>query len=275
MSDPNNPFETPNQNFVPVQGPNMSYYEQEPFIAHQHHQKEGQYMGDRAKNFPPCKPIVHHNIPVDITSSKRTFVRKAYFGWLFHCFCIVWNFICMLAAIISDLTTVQGFIIALIGLLVGPVFSFFVYFILYSAVRKGSTSNYVMWFCMFVLQIAYQVVQAIGITTIGSAGFIDMITAFGRKVPIGIMFAVSCALWSGAAIYGIITLNAGRRDYNSLGGNQAASREFGTNAVNFAYDNRDTIKQVARDNADTIKRVAVENQDTIVQIGSDAMFTKN
>jgi len=271
MADPNNPFDSPNQNYAPISGPNMSYYEQQPFMADQGHHQHGY---TRVKNFPPCKPLVYHDIAVDIPPYKRTFVRKAYFGWLIHCVCILWNFVCMFAAIVTGLTNVQGFILSIIGFLLGPSFAFVVYYILYTAVRKGSTSNYVLWFCTFGLQILYAIFQAIGLASVGSAGFIVMITAFKGEVPIGIMMLVACACWTIDAIYGIMLMATGRRDYNGLGGNQAATREFGTGAVNFAYDNRETIKQVARDNADTIKRVAVENQDAIVQIGSDAVFNK-
>lgn len=35
----------------------------------------------RPKNFPPCRPMVHHSIKTDIEPGKRMFIRKAYFGW--------------------------------------------------------------------------------------------------------------------------------------------------------------------------------------------------
>ena len=38
-------------------------------------------LGERRKNFPPCYPMVHHNIALDIEPDKKAFVRKAYITW--------------------------------------------------------------------------------------------------------------------------------------------------------------------------------------------------
>jgi len=37
--------------------------------------------GERRKNFPPCKPMIHHDINTDIPESKRTLVRQNYISW--------------------------------------------------------------------------------------------------------------------------------------------------------------------------------------------------
>ncbi len=57
--------------------------------------------------------------------------------------------------------------------------------------------------------------------------------------------------------------------YNQVGGNEAAKKEFGQIAVQTAYDNRETIKQVAIDNKDTIKQVAIENKDVIIDFAKE------
>jgi len=212
---------------------------------------------------------MHHNINNDIPPEKRQLVKRAYFGWFYHICCLAYNAICMTGALVVA-ETLAGFFYALIALLAGFFVSFFVYWLFYSALRKSSAAFFMLWFILFVIQIAADVWFAIGIVDYGSAGFILMTKAFSDgKVALGIMYAINVGIWAGLAIYSVVLFWHGRKEYSYLGGNRAATREFGKGAVNVAYENRETIKQFAVDNKDTIKQVVVENKDTIVEFAKE------
>jgi len=223
---------------------------------------------ERKNNFPPCKPMVYHDIQAEIPSEKRLLVKRAYFGWYVHAICLAFNFVCMFGALVKSAALI-GFFISLVALLLGVPISFWVYWLFYSSLRKASPFYYCLWVCFFALQIGIEILYAIGIETTGGSGFMMMLTNFSKSVVLGSMFAVCTFMWVAIAIYNIYFFNYARREYSAMGGNQAATREFGKVAVTAAYDNRDTLKQVAIDNKDTIKKVAVENKDTIIQFARD------
>jgi len=128
-----------------------------------------------------------------------------------------------------------------------------------------------IWFILFVLQVAYELFLAIGISAYGGGGFILMISMFSGKksIPLGVMCALNWILLAVLIIYNISLFLSARREYAALGGTRAATKEMGKGAVNTAYENRQQIKQFAVDNKDVIKQVVVENKDTIIQFAKD------
>jgi len=226
-------------------------------------------VSQRPKNFPPCRPVVHHSIKSDIEQESRMFVRKAYFGWYVHAFCIMYNFICMLGALIKGYT-LTGFFVALAILLIGLPVSFFVYMLLYNAIRLKSASRFCLWFGFFVLQIAIEALYALGIESTGGAGLILMLDAFTNdSIALGAMFGISFALWLILVIYNVWFFNQARIEYRDLGGSKAATKEIGRSAVNTAYENRENIKEFAVEHKDTIKQVAIENKDAIIDFAKE------
>jgi len=230
--------------------------------------ESGIYQGERPKNFPPCKPILHHDIKNDIIQDKRMFIRKAYVGWWFHSICLFWNFIAEFGGIVQSYTAITDFVLAITYLILGPPISFFVYWLLYSAMRKNSAFNYVLWFFFFFLQIAAEIIFALGFG--GGAGFLKMLKIFSSNQTIlGIFFAVSFVLWTVVAIYNIFFLLVARKQYSALGGAKASTKEFGKAAANTAYENRGAIKQVVVENKDAIKQFAVDHKEDIKQFAVD------
>jgi hypothetical protein len=258
---------------TPVQQqPQPSSYDNPPLVLPE--------VTGRPKNFPPCRPMVHHSIKTDIEPGKRMFIRKAYFGWYVHAFCILYNLICMLGAVIKGYTLV-GFFVALAAFILGVPISFFVYYLLYNAIRLKSASRFCLWFGCFVLQIAVEGLYAIGIESTGGAGLILMLKAFTEdNIALGTMFGICFGMWLLITIYNVWFFYQARMEYKNLGGSSAATKEVGKVAVNTAYENRgaikdfavehkETIKQVALENKDTIKQVALENKDVIIDFAKD------
>jgi len=97
-----------------------------------------------------------------------------------------------------------------------------------------------------------------------------MISAFNSNdMSLGILFAISAALWTVTSLYNAFFFVAARREYANLGGIRQAGKELGKQAATTAYENRGAIKQVAIDNKDAIRQVVIDNKDTIRQVVVD------
>jgi len=225
---------------------------------------------ERVKNCPPCKPVIYHNINVDILPEKRLFVRRVYVGWFFHCFCLLWNFSTIFGGLIMSEVGILGFIVALADIVLGPFISFFVYFLLYRAIRSASAFSFVLWFVFYIGQLAAQVFFAIGMSGYGAAGFLLMVSTFSdSKVILGVIATISTFLWIGVFIYSLWIFYQARLEFKHLGGAKAATSEFAKKGAQTAYDNRTVIKDVIVENKDTIKQVALENKDTIINFAKE------
>jgi len=223
------PLEQPTQDFYTssgVQAPRDSG--QDPLV------NQPVYT-DRKNNFPPCKPMVYHDIQAEIPAAKRMLVKRAYFGWYIHALCLLFNWVCMFGALIKA-GALMGFFIALAAMILGVPVSFWVYWLFYTCIRKGSAFYYCLWLCFFALQIGVEILYAIGVESTGGAGFVGMLSHFSNSVILGSMFAVCTFMWVAIAVYNIYFFNHARKEYANMGGNQAATREFGKVAVNTAYD---------------------------------------
>jgi len=225
---------------------------------------------DTKKNFPPCRPIVRHSIGTDIRPEKRLFVRKAYLAWYFHSFCLFWNWICLLGGLILSEVQISGFFIGTASVILGPGISFFVYFLLYKAMRTASAFYFVLWFGCFIVQLGAQVFYSIGITSYGSAGFMMMVTSFGdNKLILGVFGAVATFVWIGAFVFNLWIFYQARNEFKDLGGAKAATKEFAKTSMQAAYDNRGVVKQVFVDNKDAIKKAVVDNKDAIIDFAKE------
>jgi len=258
-------------------GPNGKQQEGQPLMSDQQpppmvDPQQQQYSADpaaydpRPKNWPRCRPIIHHNIEGEIPPHHIKLIRQAYLGWYFHIVALIFNFICMLGSIIKG-EVVASFFYALIAMVVGIPISFWVYWMLYSSIRKASGFFFCIWFVVFVLQIASEIFFAIGIDGYGTAGVIMVLVSFdAQNTTLGILFLVATILWVLVTLYNVYVFNKARIAWNSLGGAEAARKDFTNQAAQAAYDNRDTIKQVAVENKDTIVQFAKDNKETIARV---------
>jgi len=224
----------------------------------------------RPKNCPPCKPLVHHDINVDIIPEKRLFVKKVLVGWFFHSFCLLWNFVVFLGALVLAESGFVGFLLALADIVLGPIISFCVYYLLYRAIRTSSAFFFVLWFAFYIGQVASELFFAIGIEGYGAAGFVMMVSTFSdSKVVLGILTALSTFMWIGVFVYSLWIFYQARIEFKNLGGTKAATKEFTTRGVKTAYDNRGFVKEVIVENKDAIKQVALDNKDTLINFAKE------
>eukprot|EP01118_Nematostelium_gracile_P019070 TRINITY_DN8703_c0_g1_i1.p1 TRINITY_DN8703_c0_g1~~TRINITY_DN8703_c0_g1_i1.p1 ORF type:complete len:312 (-),score=72.74 TRINITY_DN8703_c0_g1_i1:13-948(-) len=225
---------------------------------------------ERKPNFPICKPLVHHNITLDIVPDKRFFIRRAHVGWIYHCACLFLNFIVLAWSLFTKEEGVLGFVYAMCAFILGPPIAFCVYYLLYRAIRTASSFFFGLWMAMFVMQVLISGFFALGLTAYGAAGFITMIKSFSDgKTALGIMCSISTFAWIGNVIYSVTLFIQARRAFRELGGIQAASKEFAKKSFDTAYENRGAIKQVIVDNQDSIKQFAVENKDAVIDFAKE------
>jgi len=225
----------------------------------------------RVKNFPPCKPLIYHNINFDIPPEKRLFIRKAYVGWFFHSFCLFWNFCVNLGCLImGEGGGIFGFLFALADIILGPFISFLVYFLLYRAIRTSSAFFFGLWFVFFVGQLASEVFFTIGLSSYGAAGFALMVTTFtDSKIVLGVLAAISTFMWIGVFVYSMWLFYQARGEFKSLGGAGAATKEFASRGAKAAYDNRGLVKEVIIENKEAIKQVAIDNKDALINFAKE------
>lgn len=235
---------------------------------------EHHVIGARPKNFPPCRPIFHHDIKNDIAPENRMFVKRSYFGWYMHCWCMAFSLICVLGGAIKG-QSLAAFFYGLIILVLGVPCSFLCYWFLYSAARKRSAMYYVYWFITFSIQMGLEIFWLLGIPGWGSAGIINMIDAFERSTVLGIFYTVAVFSWTITLGYNIMLFNYGRKEFIQAGGSKQATREFGKAGGQLAYENRDTIKTVAADNKEFIAEVAYDNREFIAEVAVDSMVANN
>jgi len=228
------------------------------------------FTGDRVKNFPPCKPLVHHKINVDIAPEKRLFVRKAYVGWMFHSVCLTFNLIVCSGGLFTGELGIFSFLFALADFILGPTISFCVYYLLYRAIRTASAFFFVLWFAFFIGQLASELFFAIGLSSYGAAGFVLMISMFtDSKLILGVLAAISTFMWIGVFCYSLWVFYQARLEFKYLGGARAATKEFATRGAQAAYENRGLVKDVIIENKDAIKQAAVENKDVIINFAKE------
>eukprot|EP01116_Phalansterium_solitarium_P019784 TRINITY_DN5657_c0_g1_i2.p1 TRINITY_DN5657_c0_g1~~TRINITY_DN5657_c0_g1_i2.p1 ORF type:complete len:346 (-),score=-35.20 TRINITY_DN5657_c0_g1_i2:38-1075(-) len=189
--------------------------------------------GDRANNFPPCRPCIHHAIAVDIPREHRPVMRRCYIHWYFHSFCYVWNLIALCGALaIRESGALGGFFGALIWLLLAPFISFFVYLAFYTGVRTESPFYYYIWFAAFGCLTVSNFWNFLGFESYGSAGFASMIKAFqDGSVAIGLLMFFATTLWACDTLMGLYLLIMGYRTYGAVrrtsgSGTTDATRSF-------------------------------------------------
>jgi len=267
-----NPFDNDNQPLLNPQNPPQPTKEFSTMVHN---------SDPRPKNWPKCKPILHHDISTDIIDhDAKILVRKAYFGWFVHMLGLLYNFCVMFGAVIR-VQSILGFFLALIGLVVGIPLSFWVYWILYTANRTESSMYFVLWFILFSLQIILEILYALGLDYVGGGGLLQMISLLAAsQLVLGIMSCVCIIYWAMSIAYSIFILYSARTIYKNLGGNQKALKDLGSAAYRtgmdhkedikqFAVDHKEDIKQFAIDHKEDIKQFAVDNKDAIVE------FAKN
>lgn len=172
---------------------------------------------DRKNNFPPCWPMMYHNIKVDIPENGRSTVRWLYGCWMFLFLVLILNASSCLAILVSHASGVDtggkdfgGSLMYCVGI---PIASFFLWYKpAYRGYCNKSSFNFYMFFSFSLCHILFCFYMAIGIPGSGSAGIINSISMLSDdKVLAGILCCINSGCW---ILLGLIHLALYRRTHN-------------------------------------------------------------
>jgi len=209
-------------------------------------EKEAQVTDkDKKKNWPSCRPFLHHDIRGDIpTPELQSLVRKAYVGWMAIAVTFLWNIITVVSILIvvGDGPSIGSFFLGIVYALFSIPVSWLIYRRLYTAARFTSSSRYVLYFCLIWTSIAAWIVLGIGFSGWGSGGFIIMLAAFKVNVTVGIFCLVDLIMFAFIVLYHIVIFSLAHREYKKAGGLNAAKKEASGQAVKQLAENPELAK---------------------------------
>ncbi|KAK4422483.1 Secretory carrier-associated membrane protein 4 [Sesamum alatum] len=151
------------------------------------------------KNWPPCFPIIHHDIANEIPVHAQRLQYLAFASWLGIVLCLVFNVIAITVCWIRG-GGVKIFFLAIIYALLGcPVSYVLWYRPLYRAMRTDSALKFSWFFLFYLLHIAFCIFAAIAPPIIfhgkSLTGILAAIDVFSDHVLVGIFYLVGFALF--------------------------------------------------------------------------------
>lgn len=200
---------------------------------------------EKPKNWPPCYPLVRQAVDEDVADPMaRRLVKFTFWCFVLHIIALSLNMIGCLAILVSpsqatDPTAGTNFGISVVFLLLGvPLSWVFWYRPLYNASVEDKASGYLIFLCMFAINIIFIGVLIVGIPAGGSTGFINMIQAFSLgKVPAGIICIVAMAALGAELALCIWIIIRVYMHFRGRGGTGAVQREAVGNAAEVVASN--------------------------------------
>lgn len=187
--------------------------------------------GARQDNWPPLPtgfpvgPCFYQDINVDIPLEFQKIVRMLYYLWMFHALMLLLNILGGLGLFIAFGNGVT-FGLAILYFLIFTPFSYICWFRpIYKAFRNDSSFNFMVFFFVFFFQMIVSIVNAIGIPSMGTCGWVAVGESFnGGKIGLGV-FLVLVALAATALAAGItLSLLWVHRIYRSTGASFAKAQ---------------------------------------------------
>lgn len=177
-------------------------------------------LGIVSKNWPPCFPLIRHNIREDIPEHLQGIMFLGYYIWLGTMLSLLYNVVPITAAWIGGAYKSSpgfgNFFMAVIYLIVCvPGSYFFWYSRLYYAMRKDSGLGMAFFFCGFMTHLVFFTFAAVsppfsftnafqGSSFSGVISTIEIFT-HGHMV-VGIFYAIGSALLCAEAFFSYILL---------------------------------------------------------------------
>ncbi|XP_066978505.1 secretory carrier-associated membrane protein 5A isoform X4 [Macrobrachium rosenbergii] len=189
----------------------------------------------RQDNWPPLPsgfpigPCFYQDINVDIPLEFQKIVRMLYYLWMFHALMLLLNILGGLGLFIAFKSGVT-FGLAILYFLIFTPFSYICWFRpIYKAFRSDSSFNFMVFFFVFFFQLIVSIVNAIGIPSMGTCGFVLGLSILGDHEPsasyiVGIIiFMIALGFAAVAAIDAILLIKV-HRIYRSTGASFAKAQ---------------------------------------------------
>ncbi|XP_064107203.1 secretory carrier-associated membrane protein 1-like isoform X3 [Macrobrachium nipponense] len=187
--------------------------------------------GARQDNWPPLPsgfpigPCFYQDINVDIPLEFQKIVRMLYYLWMFHALMLLLNILGGLGLFIAFKSGVT-FGLAILYFLIFTPFSYICWFRpIYKAFRSDSSFNFMVFFFVFFFQLIVSIVNAIGIPSMGTCGWVAVGNAFSAgSLGLGV-FLIIVALAASALAAGMaFSLLWVHRIYRSTGASFAKAQ---------------------------------------------------
>ncbi|XP_050693658.1 secretory carrier-associated membrane protein 2-like isoform X2 [Eriocheir sinensis] len=178
--------------------------------------------------FCPVGPCFYQDINVDIPLEFQKIVRMLYYLWMFHVLMLMLNILGGLSMFIA-LSDGATFGLAIVYFFIFTPFSYVCWFRpVYKAFRSDSSFNFMVFFFVFFCQLVVSIINAIGIPSTGSCGWVAVGKAFSSGyVGLGVflcLIATAASVMAAAVAYALIWVH---RIYRSTGASFAkAQAEF-------------------------------------------------
>lgn len=179
-----------------------------------------QIKGLRPNNWPPCAPIMHHDIKGEIPAEGVGTVRRLYMLWYFTCLCYLWNFCTQIGALATGSGSGLGFFLSIAYVLLAPPITLICWYKqAYEGYRAGKSTKFVLFFLNLFIQTLASIVFLIGFETTGGIGVITCIN-FSKSNSKGlvIMAVTMIFMWLILLISSIAMLKSVHAFYRGRGG---------------------------------------------------------
>ncbi|KAG0043620.1 hypothetical protein BGZ83_011207 [Gryganskiella cystojenkinii] len=176
---------------------------EEELAAREQEIQAAQAEADRVRtqgknNFPKFYPLIYMSIPAEIPKAHQATVRMLYNLWLALLVTLGLNFLACMLMLIAGLPNGGADLGASLGYCFTITAASFLlwYRPVYNAFMKEMSMYYYFYFIFNGFHIAFSFYMALGFTSTGSAGLINMIQVFnGKHIFAGVLCVFSTALW--------------------------------------------------------------------------------
>ncbi|KAL7150513.1 hypothetical protein ABFS83_05G117500 [Erythranthe nasuta] len=151
------------------------------------------------RNWPPCFPIIHHDIAKEIPIHAQKLQYLAFLTWLGIVLCLVFNVVAITVCWIKG-GGVKIFFLAIIYAFIGCPLSYVLWYKpLYNAMRTDSALRFGWFFMFYLLHIAFCIFAAIAPPVIfrgkSLTGILAAIDIFSDSAFVGIFYLVGFGLF--------------------------------------------------------------------------------
>ncbi|KAJ3117300.1 Secretory carrier-associated membrane protein 5 [Phlyctochytrium bullatum] len=173
-------------------------------------EKESNLSDYNPPNWPPCRPLVYHDIQNDIPEGGRWLVKRLYMGFYLSSVAYLMNFVAAFALLVVKAESAGGtFGLALVIFLVGIPVS--------SGVKHDRSISFFLFFFNYGFHLAVSALLSVGIPGWGGAGVIYTLAQIGSNPGAGILCAIASGLLIFEVVYGVWQMKAVSGYYRSKG----------------------------------------------------------
>uniref|UniRef100_UPI00398F09DD secretory carrier-associated membrane protein 2 isoform X1 n=1 Tax=Pristiophorus japonicus TaxID=55135 RepID=UPI00398F09DD len=179
-------------------------------------------------SFCPIKPCFYQDFAAEIPSGFQRVVKMLYYLWMFHAVTLFLNLLACLAEFIVDPKYGVDFGLAILWFLLFTPCAFLCWYRpVYKAFRSDSSFNFFYFFFVFFCQIAFYVIQAVGIPNWGVSGWIAAFSWTKTNLAVAVVMMVVAVFFTVCAALSLFLMQRVHSIFRRTGASfQRAQEEF-------------------------------------------------